>query len=122
MDVVTANLEIFTEGVGDNAGRYKMTLLGTQGQILDIVGFEPEWLLVKREGDTNRWTMKPASTGPSVDYSLFVSAPVGETNHVQALRPLGFEVGNEFVVGYGMDYSQLYRNLNFIGHVPEFEK
>ncbi|MFQ5606925.1 MAG: hypoxanthine phosphoribosyltransferase [Candidatus Zixiibacteriota bacterium] len=34
---------------------------------------------------------------------------------------IGFEVGDLFVVGYGLDYSQLYRNLNFIGHVPEFE-
>lgn len=35
---------------------------------------------------------------------------------------IGFEVDDLFVVGYGLDYSQLYRNLNFIGHVPEFEK
>ncbi|MCF7858149.1 MAG: hypoxanthine phosphoribosyltransferase [Candidatus Cloacimonetes bacterium] len=28
---------------------------------------------------------------------------------------LGFEVGNEFVVGYGLDYAQEYRNLPYIG-------
>ena len=28
---------------------------------------------------------------------------------------LGFEVGNEFVVGYGLDYAQKYRNLPYIG-------
>lgn len=38
------------------------------------------------------------------------------------LKYVGFEVGDLFVVGYGLDYSQLYRNLNFIGHVSEFEK
>ena len=27
----------------------------------------------------------------------------------------GFEVGDEFVVGYGLDYAQLYRNLPYIG-------
>ena len=27
----------------------------------------------------------------------------------------GFEVGNEFVVGYGLDYSEKYRNLPYIG-------
>lgn len=27
----------------------------------------------------------------------------------------GFKVGNEFVVGYGLDYAERYRNLPFIG-------
>ena len=27
----------------------------------------------------------------------------------------GFSVGNEFVVGYGLDYAELYRNLPYIG-------
>lgn len=30
-----------------------------------------------------------------------------------------FEVGNEFVVGYGLDYAQLYRNLPVIGVLKE---
>jgi hypoxanthine phosphoribosyltransferase len=28
---------------------------------------------------------------------------------------IGFEIPNEFVVGYGLDYNQKYRNLPFIG-------
>ncbi len=32
---------------------------------------------------------------------------------------VGFEVGNEFVVGYGLDYAQKYRNLPFIGILKE---
>lgn len=32
----------------------------------------------------------------------------------------GFEIPDEFVVGYGLDYDQLYRNLPFIGMI-EFE-
>ena len=31
----------------------------------------------------------------------------------------GFEVGNEFVVGYGLDYAQKYRNLPYIGILKE---
>lgn len=27
----------------------------------------------------------------------------------------GFKIPNEFVVGFGLDYSQKYRNLPFIG-------
>ena len=28
---------------------------------------------------------------------------------------VGFDVPNEFVIGYGLDYNQIYRNLPFIG-------
>jgi hypoxanthine phosphoribosyltransferase len=35
----------------------------------------------------------------------------------EALEPdyVGFEIGDEFVVGYGLDYRERYRNLPFIG-------
>jgi hypoxanthine phosphoribosyltransferase len=28
---------------------------------------------------------------------------------------VGFEIGDEFVVGYGLDYKGRYRNLPFVG-------
>ena len=31
----------------------------------------------------------------------------------------GFEIGHDFVIGYGLDRAQLYRNLPFIGKVIE---
>ena len=36
---------------------------------------------------------------------------------------VGFVIPNEFVVGYGLDYNQLYRNLPYIGVLkPEIYK
>jgi hypoxanthine phosphoribosyltransferase len=31
------------------------------------------------------------------------------------VRYVGFDIPNEFVVGYGLDYRQRYRNLPFVG-------
>ncbi|MRT44840.1 hypoxanthine phosphoribosyltransferase, partial [Xylella fastidiosa subsp. multiplex] len=28
---------------------------------------------------------------------------------------VGFDIANEFVVGYGLDYAEKYRNLPFVG-------
>jgi hypoxanthine phosphoribosyltransferase len=31
------------------------------------------------------------------------------------LAYVGFDIGNEFVIGYGLDYAERYRNLPFVG-------
>ena len=35
------------------------------------------------------------------------------------VKYLGFNIKNEFVVGFGLDYDQLYRNLPFVGILKE---
>lgn len=35
---------------------------------------------------------------------------------------LGFNIENEFVIGYGLDYNELYRNLPFVGVFDEAKK
>ncbi|MBX3039166.1 MAG: hypoxanthine phosphoribosyltransferase [Bdellovibrionaceae bacterium] len=37
------------------------------------------------------------------------------------LDHVGFQISNEFVVGYGLDYQGFYRNLPFIGQVQNFQ-
>ncbi len=37
------------------------------------------------------------------------------------IRYKGFSIGNEFVIGYGLDNTQLYRNLPFVGRMVEDE-
>jgi len=32
-----------------------------------------------------------------------------------AVRYIGFDIPNEFVVGYGLDYAERYRELPYIG-------
>ncbi len=35
---------------------------------------------------------------------------------------IGFEVENKFIVGYGLDYNQMYRNLPYISYLEEVTK
>lgn len=35
------------------------------------------------------------------------------------IKYVGFEIPNTFVVGYGLDYAQHYRNLDYVAELPE---
>ncbi|HLQ71651.1 MAG TPA: hypoxanthine phosphoribosyltransferase [Bacillota bacterium] len=50
----------------------------------------------------------------SIKIVTLLDKPSGRTAQIKA-DIIGFEVPNEFVVGYGLDYEEKYRNLPYIG-------
>lgn len=50
----------------------------------------------------------------SIKIVTLLDKPEGRTADIKA-DIVGFEVPNEFVVGYGLDYQEKYRNLPYIG-------
>ena len=50
----------------------------------------------------------------SVSICTLLDKPSRRTKVIKA-DYIGFEVPDEFVVGYGLDYAQKYRNLPYIG-------
>jgi hypoxanthine phosphoribosyltransferase len=60
-----------------------------------------------------------AARGPaSVQTCVLLSKPMLQQTPI-AIDFLGFEAPDEFVVGYGLDAAQLYRNLPYIGVLPK---
>lgn len=54
----------------------------------------------------------------SVEFVCLLDKPLGREIPC-SVKYIGFEVGNQFVVGYGLDFNQFYRNLPFIGVLKE---
>jgi hypoxanthine phosphoribosyltransferase len=50
----------------------------------------------------------------SLEVCAMLRKPAAVRTHVEVAYT-GFEIADEFVVGYGLDYAQRYRNLPFIG-------
>jgi hypoxanthine phosphoribosyltransferase len=67
-------------------------------------------------GLTLSWLMSNLeSRGPS---SLNVCALLRKPDAAKievSVRYVGFDIPNEFVIGYGLDYAERYRNLPFVG-------
>jgi hypoxanthine phosphoribosyltransferase len=66
-------------------------------------------------GLTLSWLVRNlVSRGPdSVEVLALLRKPMAATSDVQ-VDYVGFEIGDEFVVGYGLDYAERYRNLRDI--------
>ena len=67
-------------------------------------------------GLTLSWLLRNlTSRGPaSVEICTLLRKPEAQKVNV-APRYVGFDIPNEFVVGYGLDYAERYRNLPFVG-------
>jgi hypoxanthine phosphoribosyltransferase len=67
-------------------------------------------------GLTLSWLLRNLrSRGPaSVEVCALLRKPEAAKVDVP-VRYVGFDIPNEFVVGYGLDYAERYRNLSFVG-------
>jgi hypoxanthine phosphoribosyltransferase len=67
-------------------------------------------------GLTLSWLLRNLSSrGPaSVEVFTLLRKPDAQKVNVSP-RYIGFDIPNEFVVGYGLDYAQKYRNLRCVG-------
>jgi hypoxanthine phosphoribosyltransferase len=54
----------------------------------------------------------------SVEIVTFIDKPANHRSKM-SIKYKGFTLGNEFLIGYGLDNTQKYRNLPFIGKVVE---
>ena len=50
----------------------------------------------------------------SIEICCLLNKPCNRKTDIHP-KYVGFEVENEFVIGYGLDYNELYRNLPYIG-------
>jgi len=54
----------------------------------------------------------------SLDVCALLTKPERRRNHVPC-RYIGFEIPNRFVIGYGLDFDERFRNLPYIGVVRD---
>lgn len=110
---------ISAHSYGDNVSPGKLTLSGGP----DVSLKNRHVLLVEGVVDTGRTaraitdalkTMEPAS----VEIVTLLNKTSRRENDL-SIKYAGFGIGNDFVIGYGLDHGQLYRNLPFIGKVIE---
>ena len=65
--------------------------------------------------------MLSARKPSSVEFCTLLDKPQNRKVEITP-KYLGFTIQNEFVVGYGLDYNELYRNLPYVGVFDETKK
>lgn len=70
-------------------------------------------------GLTLRWLLRSlkARRPASLELLTLLRKPEAVRNQID-VKYVGFDIDDEFVVGYGMDYAERYRNLRCIGIIP----
>lgn len=58
----------------------------------------------------------------SVSVCTLLHKPGGQQGVDVPLDYVGFTIPDKFVIGYGLDYIEFYRNLPFIGYVPRIDE
>jgi hypoxanthine phosphoribosyltransferase len=54
----------------------------------------------------------------SLNFCVLLNKKIKKEKEI-GVKYVGFDVENEFVVGFGLDYNGLYRNLPYIGRIIE---
>jgi len=71
-------------------------------------------------GKTARFLMeKLLKKGPASVEICTLLSKTGNRKVPMSLRYVGFEVPSTYVVGYGLDYQQTYRNLPYLAHIDQ---
>jgi hypoxanthine phosphoribosyltransferase len=71
-------------------------------------------------GLTLSWLLANLGSRGPASVQLFALLRKPDAIKVQVdVKYLGFDIPNEFVVGYGLDYAEKYRNLPFVGTLAQ---
>ena len=79
----------------------------------NTLSFLQDMLRTKKPASLKLWTKKPNS----LKLCTLLDKPDRRVVEGIKVDYVGFEIPDEFVVGYGLDYMQKYRNLPYIGVV-----
>ena len=91
---------------GGSSDTQKMTFSGLIAMVEDIIdsGLTLSYLM------RNLQARKPAS----LEICALLTKP-GRREIDVPVRYVGFEIPNKFVIGYGLDFAERYRNLPYVG-------